>query len=214
MPMATTTKPLIKGAILAQGGVFSRSVIAKMRSSTTWSRNAPHSWIPAVVEPFPGSVEKTNCVLMLCAGSARANTTRAGQELVPPTQQSVFAEHVWDDVPRYTLREAWEKNLLLWAALISRTYIGRRPPHEECPFHKGLSLPGPSDTPQMSCGPGSRPGARKPGPPVPAAPTGPTRGAPGGPGHPAHARSPCYRGEQDVGALLAHRHRHVDLTRH
>lgn len=48
------------------------------------------------------------------------------RELALSTQQPVHGDHVWDNAPRYTLREAWERNLLPWTARTARTYMRQR----------------------------------------------------------------------------------------
>jgi hypothetical protein len=78
MPMATTIRPMMNGAMLAPGGVLAASVIARMRNSRmavpmTWSRSAPHSLTGNV--PFPGRVEKTPWVLMVRPGSAACSAS-------------------------------------------------------------------------------------------------------------------------------------------
>ena len=78
--MATTTRPMTKGARLAFGGSLSMSVRAMISSSRmavpmTWSRNAPHSWTGSAVFPLAGRVEKTNCVLRVWPGSAFASAS-------------------------------------------------------------------------------------------------------------------------------------------
>lgn len=62
----------------------------------------------------------------------------ADRESVPPTQQSVSAGHVQSDEPRYSLREAWEKNLLPWTDRTARTYMNQRSSKRGVPVPQGV----------------------------------------------------------------------------
>ncbi|CAM5460301.1 hypothetical protein SCALM49S_04639 [Streptomyces californicus] len=71
---------MTNGPRFEPGGVFSRSVTARISSSRiavpmTWSRKAPHSCTGSAGLPLAGSVENTDCVLMVCPGSAFASAS-------------------------------------------------------------------------------------------------------------------------------------------
>ncbi|RXS66697.1 hypothetical protein EST92_28500 [Streptomyces sp. TM32] len=64
------------------------------------------------------------------------------REPAPPTQQPLSAGHVQGDAPRYSLREAWEKNLLPWTARTARTYMIQRSPRRGVPVPQGVRSEG------------------------------------------------------------------------
>lgn len=77
----------------------------------------------------------------VCGQGAAVPSTPVPQQTVERESarpQAVSDGHVRGDVPRYSLREAWEKNLLPWTDRTARTYMNQRSPRRGVPVPQGV----------------------------------------------------------------------------